>query len=104
MKSAVAAHRWPAATLNPAKLTLAIHTLNQSLGGYSLYAFAPVHSVEHSDDEAHWTVMTSRGSVKASKVVFATNAYSQALLPEMKDLIVPTRGMRCFDVVDYTAS
>ena len=86
------AHRWPAATLNPAKLTLAIHTLNTKLGGYSIYAYAPVHAVSQADDCVSWTVTTNRGSVKAGKVVFATNAYSQAVVPELKDLIIPTRG------------
>ncbi len=93
MKNAIAAHRWPAATLNPAKLTLAIHTLNVSLGGYSLYAYVPVHAVTQADDGLSWSVMTNRGSVKANKVVFATNAYSQAVVPEIKDLIMPTRGV-----------
>ena len=48
--------------------------------------------------------MTPRGSVKAKQVVFATNAYSQALVPEMKDLIVPTRGKRWFLVVEMKYS
>jgi glycine/D-amino acid oxidase-like deaminating enzyme len=37
-------------------------------------------------------VLTSNGEFKASKVVFATNAYASHLLPSLKGLIVPTRG------------
>lgn len=82
---------WPAATLNPAQLTLSIHTDNLSLGGYELYSWAPVRQVVEAD-QGRWKVMTSRGSVIADKVVFATNAYSQALIPELKDLLTPMRG------------
>ena len=39
-----------------------------------------------------WRVETQRGAIETDKVVFATNAYSQALVPELKDLIVPMRG------------
>lgn len=41
-----------------------------------------------------WTVTTSsRGSIKAKKAIFATNAYTSALLPQYKGKIVPVRGM-----------
>jgi glycine/D-amino acid oxidase-like deaminating enzyme len=38
-------------------------------------------------------VNTPRGSVKAKNVIYATNGYTSALVPEMKDKIVPVRGM-----------
>jgi glycine/D-amino acid oxidase-like deaminating enzyme len=38
------------------------------------------------------SVTTSEGEVSASWVVFATNAYTSHLLPEVKDIIIPTRG------------
>jgi glycine/D-amino acid oxidase-like deaminating enzyme len=37
-------------------------------------------------------VFTSRGTISASKVVLATNAYTSHLLPQFADLIVPCRG------------
>ena len=83
---------WQAATLNPAQLTLSIHNENKSLGGYELYAWTPVHNVSDADD-GKWNVQTSRGSVAADKVIYATNAYSQALIPELEGLITPMRGM-----------
>ncbi|WVR03558.1 hypothetical protein IAU60_000550 [Kwoniella sp. DSM 27419] len=84
--------KWTAGTLNPAKLTLGIHTLNMQRGGYRLYAYAPVHEVTQADDGQAWNVKTPRGSVKATKVIYATNAYSDALLPELAGLVVPTRA------------
>jgi glycine/D-amino acid oxidase-like deaminating enzyme len=82
---------WQAATLNPAKLTLSIHTENESLGGYQLYSWAPVHQVTDGEG-GKWKVHTPRGVVLAEKVIFATNAYSQALIPELEGLITPMRG------------
>jgi glycine/D-amino acid oxidase-like deaminating enzyme len=90
--AAIGAYKWPAATLNPAKLTLGIHTLNIEKGGYELYSFAPVHSVTQTEAEDEWTVTTPRGSVKTGKVVFATNAYSQAIVPELEGLVTPWRA------------
>ena len=83
---------WQAATLNPAQLTLSIHNENKSLGGYELYAWTPVHKVVDAND-GKWNVHTSRGCVTADKVIYATNAYSQALIPELEGLITPMRGM-----------
>lgn len=40
-----------------------------------------------------WLVATSRGVVKTGIVVYATNGYTSALVPEMKDKIVPVRGI-----------
>ena len=90
--AAIGGYKWPAATLNPAKLTLGIHTLNTQQGGCELYAYAPVHSVSQAEDGESWSVKTPRGSVKAGKVVFATNAYSQAVVPELEGLITPWRA------------
>lgn len=84
---------WDAATLNPAQLTLSVHTENVSLGGYDLFAWTPVQRVVKGKGKA-WSVETKRGAIETDKVVFATNAYSQALIPELKDLIVPMRGKR----------
>lgn len=56
-----------------------------------------VSSVSPSDD-GRWIVETGRGSVKAAKVVFATNAYTPSLLPEFSGKIVPVRG-QCSAVI-----
>lgn len=41
------------------------------------------------------TVHTSRGSIRTSQVVYATNAYTSGLLPEYAASIVPCRGICC---------
>jgi glycine/D-amino acid oxidase-like deaminating enzyme len=40
-----------------------------------------------------WAVNTPRGSIDCANVIYATNAYTSALLPELKNKIVPVRGM-----------
>ncbi|KAI0861129.1 FAD dependent oxidoreductase [Xylaria cubensis] len=37
-------------------------------------------------------IHTTRGSVRAKKVVFATNGYTAGLLPQYKDIITPVKG------------
>lgn len=45
------------------------------------------------DNVGRWTVTTSRGSIKARKVIMATNAYTAALLPEYHEKIIPYRAI-----------
>lgn len=62
-------------------------------GGVNLQTHTPVHEVsETPDTEGYWTVATSRGAVKARKVLFATNGYTGGLLPEYDDAIYAARG------------
>jgi glycine/D-amino acid oxidase-like deaminating enzyme len=62
-------------------------------GGYSIFTHTPALSVtESTGSSGTWTVNTSRGSITATKVIHATNAYASALLPEMKGMITPTKG------------
>ncbi|PYH81269.1 FAD dependent oxidoreductase [Aspergillus uvarum CBS 121591] len=55
--------------------------------------------VEHlstaADADGWWKISTNRGVLKAKKIVIATNAYTQALLPEYKDRIIPYRAVSC---------
>lgn len=62
--------------------------------GANLQTNTPVLSVsETPNDDGRWTVTTSRGSILAKWVVFASNAYTSAIAPEYKDRIVPVRGI-----------
>ncbi|KAF5602496.1 gamma-glutamylputrescine oxidoreductase [Fusarium pseudocircinatum] len=45
------------------------------------------------DTDGSWSVTTSRGVVKARKVIVATNAYTAALLPEYHEKIIPYRAI-----------
>lgn len=69
--------------------------LNKAVkGGVNLQTYTPVTSVsEQPDEDGSWNVTTSRGTVKAKTVIFATNAYSSALIPELKNKIVPVKGI-----------
>lgn len=62
--------------------------------GANLQTNTRVEQVSAStDDLGRWTISTSRGIVKAKKVVVATNAYTPAILPEYKDKIIPYRAI-----------
>ncbi|KAE8314712.1 FAD dependent oxidoreductase [Aspergillus transmontanensis] len=59
----------------------------------NVQAFTPVTSVI-SDNSGH-IIHTPRGSIRTSKVVYASNAYTSGLLPEYSASIVPCRGICC---------
>lgn len=42
-----------------------------------------------------WAVQTSRGTIRAKRVVYATNGYTGSVLPEYTNKIVPVRGIAC---------
>lgn len=62
--------------------------------GVNLQTNTPVTKVSSSrDHEKRWTVETPRGTISASKIVFATNGYTAQLLPQYERKIVPVRGV-----------
>lgn len=95
MKGALSCLSYNAARLSPYKLVT--HLLEKALlHGVHLQTFTPVTSVSptHKDLENYrWLVHTARGSVKSKTVIYATNGYTSALVPGMKDKIVPVRGI-----------
>lgn len=74
-----------------------LHLLGKAVAaGVNLQTNTPVTSVSPVDYSANtrtWCVNTSRGSIKTSQVIYASNAYTSALLPEFKNRIVPVRGI-----------
>lgn len=85
--SFTAAHLWPAKMVNQ----LLEGLLNQ---GLNLQTNTPVDSVSSTmDADEKWTIRTKRGTIKASKVIHATNGYTAQVLPEYKDRIIPVRGI-----------
>lgn len=95
VKGALSCLTYNAARLWPYKLVA--HLLRRLISqGVHLQTFTPVASVLPSSEDMsgyRWLVQTSRGTVKTKFVVYATNGYTSALVPEMKDKIVPVRGM-----------
>ncbi|KAK4570099.1 hypothetical protein LTR86_003069 [Recurvomyces mirabilis] len=87
-------------TFNAARLwpyRLVSHMLEKAVSrGINLQTHTPVTSVTptgEGSDASLWAVNSSRGSIQCSTVIYATNAYTSALVPELKDKIVPVRGM-----------
>lgn len=93
IKGAKGTFTYTAGTVWPYKLIL--HLLGKAISrGVNLQTHTPVTSIDRSSEsEGCWKVKTDRGSIEAKKVVFATNAYSSALLPEFAIHIVPVRGI-----------
>ncbi|CAK3862226.1 related to oxidoreductase [Lecanosticta acicola] len=103
VKGAKACFTYTAAHVWPYKLVL--HLLKKAISqGVNLQTQTPVQSITKGEQTRarRWTVHTSRGSIHASHVIHATNAYASALLPEYKDRIVPVRGI-CSRIVTRQA-
>ncbi|KAI1038168.1 hypothetical protein LB503_012024 [Fusarium chuoi] len=45
------------------------------------------------DTDGSWSLITTRGAIKARKFIVATNAYTTTLLPEYHDKIIPYRAI-----------
>ncbi|KAF2093567.1 FAD dependent oxidoreductase [Rhizodiscina lignyota] len=63
--------------------------------GANLQTHTPVTKISRESKSGLTILETPRGTTKAKKVVFATNAYVSALLPQYGDVIVPGRGTAC---------
>ena len=87
--TSVAARMWPYKFVSRILEDLLLsHELS---GTFNLQTLTPVEGLA-SDENERWVVKTPRGSIVASKVILATNAYTSHLLPKFADLIVPVRG------------
>jgi glycine/D-amino acid oxidase-like deaminating enzyme len=73
------------AIINPAQLAWGLRRVAEKLG-VAMYDDSPVSGIEQMSDRL--VVTTERGSVKAQKVVVATNAY-RSPIPKMRRRIVP---------------
>ncbi|ORY14550.1 FAD dependent oxidoreductase superfamily [Clohesyomyces aquaticus] len=68
-------------------------TLNRYPNALNLQTRTPVTSVTQADGDVTNFVKTPRSTIKCSKVIFATNAYTSGLLPSFTDIIIPYKGM-----------
>ncbi|KAF2680082.1 FAD dependent oxidoreductase [Lentithecium fluviatile CBS 122367] len=98
VKGAKGCFTYTAGHLYPYKLIL--HLLSNIVSaGVNLQTHTPVTAtVKVPDADGYITVSTPRGNIKASKVIYATNAYTSAILPEFTEKIVPVRGI-CSHIV-----
>ncbi|KAK8038305.1 Gamma-glutamylputrescine oxidoreductase [Apiospora phragmitis] len=93
VKGALACFTFTAGHLWPYKLVL--HLLQGAVKrGANLQTHTPVTHVSESPlPDGRWLVTTDRGSIKAKKVLLATNGYTAKIAPQFKDRIVPVRGI-----------
>ncbi|KAK7941370.1 FAD dependent oxidoreductase [Apiospora aurea] len=89
VKGARAAFSGPACSLWPYKLvTQLLEKAMERNPRLNLQTETPVLSVEAMDEGKSGTgIHTDRGSIRAKKVVFATNAYTAGLLPQYQGVI-----------------
>ncbi|KAJ5570335.1 uncharacterized protein N7459_009765 [Penicillium hispanicum] len=82
-----AGHIWP--------YKMVMHLLEKAVGkGANLQTMTPVtHISDEPSPDGRWLVSTQRGTIKAGKVLLATNAYTPHLAPQMKSRIIPVRGI-----------
>ena len=98
MKGAKGCFTYTAGHIFPYKLVHGL--LSRALDhGVNLQTNTPVTAVTREPDaQGYLTLTTQRGSIRAKKIVYATNAYTSAILPEYVDKIVPVRGI-CSHIV-----
>ncbi|KAI1108502.1 FAD dependent oxidoreductase [Nemania sp. NC0429] len=91
-RGAVALYAFSSAVIWPYKMVM--HLLEAAVeAGINLQTHTMVHAVSpEADSEGYWTLNTTRGAVKARRIVFASNGYTGGLLAEYADAISPSRG------------
>ncbi|KAJ5238567.1 hypothetical protein N7468_003186 [Penicillium chermesinum] len=82
-----AGHIWP--------YKMVMHLLDGAVKkGANLQTMTPVTRVSDApDSEGRWILSTERGTIKARKVLFATNAYTSHLATQFTNHIIPVRGI-----------
>ncbi|KAI9371247.1 phosphoenolpyruvate phosphomutase-domain-containing protein [Aspergillus egyptiacus] len=93
VKGAKACISYTAGTLWPYKLVMGLLSKISSSPLVNVQTKTPVTAV--TSQNGLQIVHTPRGSTCASKVVYATNAYTAGLLPEYAANIIPGRGVCC---------
>lgn len=89
-KDVVGAVSYEAGSLSAYKFVIGVLKLCLRRG-LQLYTNTPATKV-HKDADGTWDIETSRGSIKAKKVVLATNGYTAFLHRGFQGCIVPLRG------------
>lgn len=82
-----AGHVWP--------YKMVMHLLKGVVDkGANLQTMTPVTQISEKQlSDGRWLVTTERGTIKAKRVILATNAYTSHLAPQFTNRIVPVRGI-----------
>ncbi|BEI92386.1 uncharacterized protein CcaverHIS019_0500140 [Cutaneotrichosporon cavernicola] len=93
-RGAVQANRIPGGSWHPHKgvtafLRLALESKSADV---SFYSWAPVAGFSQEADGTVTVDCAARGKMRARNVILATNAYTQHVLPELKDILVPVHS------------
>lgn len=78
------------ATYNPYKVVNGFRDLVEK-GGTRVFTNTQVESVVANDDGTLDVAIRFRGTIRAKQVVYCTGAYTNTLLPEFTDILVPYR-------------
>lgn len=71
-----------------------MHLLQRAVSnGLNLHTGTHIQSIAPRGKE--WSAASTRGTITAKKVIFATNGYTAGPLPEYKSKIVPAKGICC---------
>ncbi|KAK5123929.1 hypothetical protein LTR85_002126 [Meristemomyces frigidus] len=92
VKDAKACATYTAGTLYPYKFIMSLLSRAIASGKVNLQTSTPATAV-HEDAAGGFVVETPRGSIKAKKIVHASNAYVSSLLPEYSKAVVPCKGI-----------
>ncbi|KAL8798846.1 MAG: hypothetical protein Q9182_006349 [Xanthomendoza sp. 2 TL-2023] len=90
---ALGAVSYEAGSISAYKFVVGI--LNIALeNGLNLQTHTPALKIDRSSgpDQHRWVIETPRGSIRAERVIMATNGYTAYLYPPVKGIIVPLRG------------
>lgn len=82
----------PAASVWPYKMITGMLAPMIRSGKLNVQTNTPVHAISDHDGADYATLHTSRGDVRARKIVHATNGWMGHLLPELRPFISPVRG------------
>ncbi|TGO68885.1 hypothetical protein BOTNAR_0018g00060 [Botryotinia narcissicola] len=94
VKGAKVCSTYTAATLCPYKLITSLLASTLTTGSVNLQTNTPVILIKQSAG-GYYLVETSRGILRAQKVVHANNAYVSSLLPEYAKNIISCKGICC---------
>ncbi|CAG8961849.1 hypothetical protein HYFRA_00014040 [Hymenoscyphus fraxineus] len=90
IKGSIGAVVHPAGQIWPYKLIHALLTILLNANALSLHAHTPVTHVSPRSPTGWITVTTPRGSILTKTVIHATNAWTNHLLPDFRNLIYPS--------------